>query len=278
MYAAARAKRANLHQIHKVCNTRIKQPLFCPHCNRIVERSEIVKGYEYEKGQYVVIEPDEIKKITPASGHTMEILTFLDGNEVDPIYFESSFMAMPEPHAEKAYLLLLKALEDTNKVGIAKVTMHQREYTVFIRPRDHGLTLHTMFYQNEIASVEGYGKKYDIKLKPEEVKLANQLVESLSAPFKPAQYRDEFQARLNDLIEAKLRGPRGDSGAQGTPSRPGNRHDGGSEEESRSWTRRQARRQSGFGRARASHPPKSELDPLSPPQRIPNCLHSMIYW
>lgn len=206
MYAAARAKRANLHQIHKVCNTRIKQPLFCPHCNRIVDRSEIVKGYEYEKGQFVVIEPDEIKKITPVSGHTMEILTFLDGNEVDPIYFESSYMALPEPYAEKAYFLLLKALEDTNKVGIAKVTMHQREYTVFIRPRDNGLTLHTMFYQNEIASVEGYGKKYDIKLKPEEVKLANQLVESLSAPFKPQQYRDEFQARLNDLIEAKLKG------------------------------------------------------------------------
>jgi len=206
MYAAARAKRANLHQIHKVCNTRIKQPLFCPHCNRIVDRSEIVKGYEYEKGQYVVIEPAEIKKITPSSGHTMEILTFLDGNEVDPIYFESSYMALPEPHAEKAYLLLLKALEDTNKVGIAKVTMHQREYTVFIRPRDNGLTLHTMFYQNEIASVEGYGKNYDIKLKPQEVKLANQLVESLSAPFKPQAYRDEFQARLNDLIEAKLKG------------------------------------------------------------------------
>lgn len=206
MYAAARAKRANLHQIHKVCKTRIKQPLFCPHCNRIVDRSEIVKGYEYEKGQYVIIEPEEIKKITPPSGHIMEILTFLDGNEVDPIYFESSYMALPEPHAEKAYLLLLKALEDTNKVGIAKVTMHQREYTVFIRPRDNGLTLHTMFYQNEIASVEGYGKKYDIKLKPEEVKLANQLVESLTAPFKPQQYKDEFQARLNDLIEAKLKG------------------------------------------------------------------------
>lgn len=206
MYAAARPKRTNLHQIHKVCNTRIKQPLFCPHCNRIVDRSEVVKGYEYEKGQYVVIEPKEIKKITPPSGHTMEILTFLNGDEIDPIYFESSFMALPEAHAEKAYLLLLKALEGTHKVGIAKVTMHQREYTVFIRPRDNGLTLHTMFYQNEIASVEGYGKKYDIKLKPEEVKLANQLVESLTAPFKPQEYRDEFQTRLNELIEAKLKG------------------------------------------------------------------------
>jgi DNA end-binding protein Ku len=206
MYAAARAKRTNLHQIHKVCNTRLKQPLFCPHCNRIVDRSEVVKGYEYEKGQYVVIEPDEIKKITPASSHTMEIITFLNGDEIDPIYFESSYMALPEAHAEKAYLLLLKALEDTNKVGVAKLTMHQREYTVFMRPRDNGLTLHTMYYQNEIASVEGYGKKYDIKLKPEETKLAEQLVKSLSAPFKPEQYRDEFQAHLNELIEAKLKG------------------------------------------------------------------------
>ena len=115
MYAAARPKRTNLHQIHKVCNTRIKQPLFCPHCNRIVDRSEVVKGYEYEKGQYVVIEPEEIKKITPPSGHTMEILAFLNGDEIDPIYFESSFMALPEAHAEKAYLLLLKALEGTTR-------------------------------------------------------------------------------------------------------------------------------------------------------------------
>ena len=206
LYAAARAKRINLHQIHKVCNTRIKQPPFCPHCNRIVDRSEIVKGYEYEKGQYVIIEPDEIKKITPASSKTMDILSFLDESELDPIYFESSFFALPEPHAEKPYLLLLKVLEDTRKVGVAKVTMHQREYTVFIRPRDHGLTLHTMYYPNEIASVEGYGKKYEVKLRPEEIRLADQLVESLSAPFKPEEYRDEFQARLNDLIEAKLKG------------------------------------------------------------------------
>jgi DNA end-binding protein Ku len=206
LHAAARAKRTRLHQIHKVCNTRIKQPPFCPHCNRIVERSEIVKGYEYEKGQYVFIDPDEIKKITPTSSRTMEILTFLKESDLDPIYFESSFMAVPEPHAEKPYLLLLKALEHTRKVGVAKVTMHQREYTVFIRPRDNGLTLHTMYYQNEMASVEGYGKKYDIKLRPEEVKLADQLVESLTAPFKPEQYRDEFQAHLNELIEAKLKG------------------------------------------------------------------------
>jgi DNA end-binding protein Ku len=206
LYAAARTKRTYLHQIHNACNTRLKQPLYCPTCERMVNRSEVIKGYEYETGQYVLVDGEEIKKITPPSGKSMEIITFLEQSDVDPIYFDSSFVALPEAHAEKPYLLLLKALQDTKKMGVAKVSMHQREYTIFIRARKNGLTLHTMYYQNEIAAVEGYGKKYDIKLKPEEVKLADQLVEKLSAPFKPEAYRDEFQERLNELIEAKLKG------------------------------------------------------------------------
>jgi DNA end-binding protein Ku len=206
LFAAARPKRTNLHQIHKVCSTRLKQPLYCPTCDRMVERSEVIKGYEYESGKYVLIEGDEIKKITPPSGKSMEIIAFLDRDAVDPIYFDSSFVALPDAHSEKPYHLLLKAIEDTRKMGVAKVTMHQREYTIFIRARNNGLTLHTMYYQNEIAAVEGYGKPYDVKLKPEEVKLADQLVENLSAPFKPEAYKDEFQERLNELIEAKLKG------------------------------------------------------------------------
>jgi DNA end-binding protein Ku len=206
MYAAAREKRINLHQIHSVCKTRLKQPLYCPHCKRFVDRKEVIKGYEYEKGQYVYIEPEEIKKITPESGRTMEILAFLEEREVDPIYFDSSFLALPDEKADKPYVLLLKALEETNKMGVAKVTMHQREYTIFIRARNHGLTLHTMYYQNEIASVAGYGKNYDIKLRAEEVRLAEQLVESLTSRFKPEAYKDEFQARLKELIDAKLEG------------------------------------------------------------------------
>jgi len=215
LYTAARTKRTYLHQIHDKCNTRLKQPLYCPTCDRLVDRSEVIKGYEYETGQYVMVDGDEIKKITPPSGKTMEIITFLKENEVDPIYFDSSYFALPEQHAEKPYALLLKALEDTKKVGVAKVTMHQREYTVFIRARDNGLTLHTMYYANEIAAVEGYGRKYDAKLRPEEVKLADQLVQSLSAPFKPEQYHDEFQEQLNALIESKLKGK-----AVTVPSRP----------------------------------------------------------
>jgi DNA end-binding protein Ku len=206
LYAAARSKRIALHQLHDKCHTRLKQPLFCPTCNRLVERSEIIKGYEYDKGQYVLVEPGEIKKITPASGQTMDILAFVDESQVDPIYFDSSYLAVPEAQGAKAYRLLFKALEDTNRMGVAKLTMHQREYTVFLRPRKHGLTLHTMFYSNEIATVEEYGKHDEAKLNPQEVKLAEQLVQSLAADFNPKEYRDEFQEQLNALIEAKLRG------------------------------------------------------------------------
>jgi DNA end-binding protein Ku len=206
LFAAARTKRVNLHQIHNVCKTRLKQPLYCPTCERIVDRSEVIKGFEYEPGQYVLMDGNEIKAITPPSGKTMEIIAFLDRNEVDPIYFDSSFFAVADQHSEKPYQLLLKALEDTKKMGVAKVTMHQREYTIFIRAREHGLTLHTMFYQNEIAAVEGYGSTPDVKLRPEEVKLAEQLVKNLEAPFKPEAYKDDFQERLNELIDAKLKG------------------------------------------------------------------------
>ena len=207
LYPAARSERINLHQLHKKCHTRLRQPLYCPTCNRMVERSEVVKGYEYEKGHYVLIENEELKKITPPSGKVMEIQAFVKGSQIDPIYFESSYLALPEKDNPKPYVLLVKALEDSERVGIAKVTMHQREYTVFIRPRSHGLTIHTMYFVNEIRKVEGYGKiTQEIKVRPQEIKLAEQLVESLSEEFKPQQYHDTYQENLKALIEAKREG------------------------------------------------------------------------
>ena len=207
LYPAARSERINLHQLHKKCHTRLRQPLYCPTCNRMVERSEVVKGYEYEKGHYVLIENEELKKITPPSGKVTEIQAFVKGSQIDPIYFESSYLALPEKDNPKPYVLLVKALEDSDRVGIAKVTMHQREYTVFIRPRSHGLTIHTMYFVNEIRKVEGYGKiTQEIKVRPQEIKLAEQLVESLSEEFKPQQYHDTYQENLKALIEAKREG------------------------------------------------------------------------
>jgi DNA end-binding protein Ku len=206
LYAAARTSRMQLHQLHSVCNTRLRQPLFCPTCNKIVDRSEVVKGYEYEDGKYVLIDPAEIKKIAPQSARSMEILAFVKESEIDPLFFDSSFFAVPEEEGRKAYQLLLKTLESKQRVGIAKVAMHQREYTVFIRPYDHGLTLHTMYFANEVREAPGYGKTEDIKLKPQEIKLAEQLVENLSEEFNLKKYHDEFQDRLKELIASKQEG------------------------------------------------------------------------
>ena len=207
LYPAARSQRTYLHQLHDKCHTRLKQPLFCPTCNRIVSRDEVVKGYEYEEGHYVLVDNEDMKKITPKSGKTMEILAFVKQEQIDPIYFDASYFALPDKDADKAYQVLLKALEDTGRVGIAQVTMHQRNYTVFIRPRDHGITVHTMYFQNEIREVSGYGEKpKNLNMKPQEIKLAEQLIETLSEDFNPAKYHDTFQERLRALVESKQKG------------------------------------------------------------------------
>ncbi|MFZ0584405.1 MAG: Ku protein [Candidatus Acidiferrales bacterium] len=206
LFPAARASRVALHQLHSVCHTRLRQPLFCPTCNRLVDRSEVVKGYENEDGKYVLIDKEEINKITPESGRAMEILAFVKMAEIDPIFFDSSYFLVPEDAGKKPYQLLVRTLEDTHKVGIAKVTMHQREYTVFLRPYDHGMAIHTMYFANEIREAPGYGKTDGIKLNPKEIKLAEQLVDSLSEEFDIKKYHDEFETRLRALIAAKQKG------------------------------------------------------------------------
>jgi DNA end-binding protein Ku len=206
LYPAARSARVGLHQLHSVCKTRLRQPLFCPACNRIVDRSEVVKGYEYEDGKYVLIDPEEIKKITPESARAMEILAFVKQSEIDPLFFDSSYFIVPDDQGKKAYKLLLKTMEDKDRVAIAKLTMHQREYTTFLRPYDHGIALHTMYFANEIRQAPGYGQIDNVKLSPQEIKLADQLVDNLSEKFQLNKYHDEFETRLRALIEAKQKG------------------------------------------------------------------------
>jgi DNA end-binding protein Ku len=206
LYAAARAERTHLHQIHNVCHSRLKQPLFCPVCNRQVDRSEVIKGYEFDEGQYVLMEGKELKKIEAASSKHLEIVAFTKMSEIDPIFFDASYFCLPDEEGKKAYYLLLKALEDTRTVGIGKLTMHQRDYTVFLRPYQHGILVHTMYFANEIRSLPQYGVLEPVQFKPQEMKLTEQLIHSLTEPFKPKQYHNEFQERLKKLIEAKSQG------------------------------------------------------------------------
>lgn len=207
LFSAARGERISLNQLHSVCHSRIRMPLFCPVCNRMVERSEIVKGYEYEKDQYVLFDEEELDKIEPESARAMEILEFVRIEEIDPLYYDASYYVTPEDEGRKAYQLLLKAMEETGYAAVAKITMHQREHIVVIRPRANGMTLHTMFYNSEIRQVAEYGQSSEAaEPREQEKKLATQLISSLAAKFEPEKYKDQYQESMKGLIAAKQQG------------------------------------------------------------------------
>jgi DNA end-binding protein Ku len=205
LFSGARSNHISFNMLHRDDNTRVKQQLWCPHDERVVERDEIVKGYEYRKGEYVIIEPEEIKKIEPKTAKTMEILEFVKTSEVDPVFFESSYYMVPDEAGRRPYALLTKAMEESEYVAIAQLTMHNREYTVFLRPHEGGMMLHTMYYAEEVRKLEGFGAP-DVELKDAEVKVAHQLIEALAADWDPEKYHDSFQDNLKNLIQTKLEG------------------------------------------------------------------------
>ena len=206
LFAAARTDRISFNMLHEVCSTRIKQQLYCPTCERVVERSEIVKGYEAEKNEYVLVTDEDLKKVAPPSSESMEILEFVQLNEIDPLFFETSYYATPEEPGRRAYQLLLETMQKTGYAAMAKVAMHQREYTIVIRPREDGLTLHTIYYANEVRAIPEYGQTKNTEVKAQEIQLAEQLVKSLAAPFDPEKYEDAYQKRLSEMIETKREG------------------------------------------------------------------------
>jgi len=205
LFSGARSSGISFNMLHRPDKSRLKQQYVCQADGQVVDRNEIVKGYEFRKDEYIVIEPDEIKKIEPQTAKTMEILEFVKATDVDPVYFESSYYMMPEEAGRRPYALLTKALEESDYVAIAKITMHNREYTVFLRPHEGGLMLHTMYYSDEVRKVEGFGAP-DVELKEAEVKVAHQLIEALADEWDPEKYKDTFQENLKKLIEAKLEG------------------------------------------------------------------------
>lgn len=206
LYAAARTERVSFNQIHEPCGGRIKQQTFCPQCDRTVERSELVKGYEVEKNHYVVVNDEDIKGIAPASSDNMEILEFVKAEGIDPIYYDASYFMVPEDAGKKAYHLLLETMQKSGYSAVAKITMHQREYTVIVRPHAEGLLLHTMFYPEEVREVPEFRRDESVTVKPQEVALAEKLVEGLASDFDPSKYHDEYQGKLTQMIEAKREG------------------------------------------------------------------------
>jgi DNA end-binding protein Ku len=209
LYPGARAAHIAFHEIHKKCGTRVHQQLYCSYDKEVVSRDDIAMGYEIEKDKYVLVDSDELKKLQPRSSTAMEILQFVKLSEVDPVYFDTSYFAVPEEAGERAYALLLATMSDMDCAAIAKVTMHQREHTIIIRPFQKGLILHTLYYPKEIHEAKGYGRATTKTLKKQEVELADQFAKALVKPFLPDQFQDEYAQRVKQLVESKNKGTAG---------------------------------------------------------------------
>jgi DNA end-binding protein Ku len=205
LYSAARGESVSFNQLHKSDHSRVKQVLYCQTEDKPISRSDIVKGYEYEKDKYVVVEDEEIKKVAPKTAKTMEVLEFVKASEVDPIFLESSYYLAPDEAGEKPYALLFEALRQSGHVGVAKIAMHNREHIVILRPGDRGILLHTMYYPDEIRQVEEF-RTDTSTVKPKELELAKTLVASLEAPFEPEKYKDNYRENLMAMIQAKVEG------------------------------------------------------------------------
>lgn len=202
---AARSETIGFNQLHKKDNSRVRQVLYCAAEDKPIERSEIVKGYEYEKGKYVVIEDEDIKKMQPKTAKVMEILEFVKQEEMDPVYLESSYYVQPEEAGEKPYTLLFEALKRSGCVGIAKATMHQREHIVIVRPGRHGLLLHTMYYQDEIRATDEFRTNNEL-VKDKEVAMAQMLIDNMVGSFEPSKFSDNYRTNLRAMIDAKIAG------------------------------------------------------------------------
>ena len=203
--AAARSQTISFHQLHQCDHSRVKQVLYCQAEDKPVARTELVRGFEYEKDRYVVVEQQELDQILPASSRVMEVLEFVPAAAVDPVYLEASYYVVPETAGEKPYALLFEALRSSGYVSIAQLTLHTREHLVLLRPGRCGLLVHTLFYNDEVRSVDEF--RTDTKgIRDQELQLAHLLVEALAGPFEPGKYRDTYRANLRTLIDAKVRG------------------------------------------------------------------------
>jgi DNA end-binding protein Ku len=205
LFTAARSESISFNQLHKEDNSRIKQVVFCQSEDKPIPRSEIVKGYEYEKGKYVVVDDEEIKKVAPKTAKVMEIQEFVRADDVDPVFLESSYYMAPDEGGEKPYALLFEALKQTKYFGVAKVAMHNREHVVVLRPGARGMVLHTMYYADEVRRSDEFRTDAG-NLKEKELALAKMLVESLAGEFEPEKYHDAYRDNLRKMIEAKIEG------------------------------------------------------------------------
>ncbi|HEX5234783.1 MAG TPA: Ku protein [Silvibacterium sp.] len=206
LYVAARESHVSFHQVHAVCGTRIKQQIYCPHCERVVERSELAKGYPIEGGGNVEVTSEELRSLEAKSSETMDIVNFVKLDDVDPLFFQTSYFTVAEPAGQRAYALIFQGMEHLKVGAIAKITLHQREQIVMLRPYDKGIVLHTLYYPAEVRELPEFGNQPIVSVQKAEVELAEQFMKQLTGQFDPSQFKDEYQSRVEELVEKKAAG------------------------------------------------------------------------
>ena len=194
----------HFNQLDKESKARIKYKKYCSHCNKEVGPDDIIKGYEYEKDKYVVMTDEDLEKIKTKKDKTIHILQFAKIAEINSIYYEKDYYAIPDTGAEKAYELLRQALLSQKKVAIAKTVMGTNEKLLVLYPTKEGMIVKTLFYHDEIAAVPKQIPK--VTLDKNELDMAKMLVDNMTKPFVPEDFKDEYQARLRDAIMKKIQG------------------------------------------------------------------------
>jgi len=208
MFAATEDRDIRFKYLHKECNTPIKYEKKCPTCNREITSDEIVRGYEYEPGKYIIITDEDFQGVkTEKNRKAIEILDFVNLREIDPIYFDKTYYLSPQETGGKAYSLLRKAMEDTEKVAVAKITIRDKESLAVLRVYKNLLVLETIFYPDEvrdISQVPGVPEGDEVDKK--ELDMAIKLIENLTEKFNPEKYKDDYRLALMDLINKKIQG------------------------------------------------------------------------
>ncbi len=208
----------SFNQLHGECQTRIQQKRWCPHCNREVPNSEIVKGYEFEKGRYVVLSEDDFDKVRPESTRVIDLVQFADESAIDPIYVDRAYYLAPDGSmAADAFAVMREGMK--GKVGIGKLALYGREYLVAVRPQQRGIVMYTLHHAAEIRSIDEVEELNAVSasVKPEEMKLARQVIGTFEGPLNLKDYRDEYREGLQRIIEAKIAGEEVVAPAADTP-------------------------------------------------------------
>ena len=205
MYVATEPRTLNFHLLHKKCLTRPKQVLHCERDEEYFTINETVRGYEYAKDQYIVLEEKDFKKVPVKTAHSISILGFAEAREIDSIYYQNSHYIEPEELGAKPFALLKEVLARTGRIGIAKVTFQRREHLCALKPLDSIMVLHSLYYHDEILSHNELNPP-QTQLTEAELEMATSLVKAMSTSFKPEQYKDEYRKALQEMVEAKLKG------------------------------------------------------------------------